>query len=55
MAMNYYNEFYNARKLTDILLTIFTAHKENKIIEAREFRKVYLQREDFSFVNGTLR
>lgn len=31
-------------KLTYILLTIFTAHEENKIIEARKFRKVTLQK-----------
>lgn len=32
------------RLLTDVLLTIFTAHKEDEIIEAWEFREVHLQK-----------
>jgi hypothetical protein len=33
------------RKLTDIPLTIFTAHEEYKIIETREFWEIRLQRD----------
>jgi hypothetical protein len=38
----YFIEPNKKRKLTDVLLTIFTAHEENKVVEAREFREVYL-------------